>query len=317
MEHFLFAVEAVFPTACILFCGYGLKSCGVFGEDFFKQGDRLCFSFLFPILVFCNLYHGRKYAFGFGQYGKVVLFAYGVIFLSAGAGMLLAPRVVKERKQIPVVIQSIYRGNFMLYGLPFSEMLGGKACLVMATTMTAATLPVLNAAAIFQFSYYAGEKKQSWRAIFGKILQNPNIWGVLIGLLFQRADWYLPAMVESTLSDLSKMATPLAFLILGGRLRFRSGSFGKRLFCWIIFGKLCLMPMLFLPICAFVLQMERTELIPTFIFLSAPTAITTYQLAGQYEADRQLAGDVVVYSLLFSIFTMFIMIFLLKKQGWI
>lgn len=317
MEHFLFAVRAVLPTACILLCGYGLKQRGVLSAAFLQQGDRLCFSFLFPILVFWNLYHGREYAISHEQYGKVILFAYGMIFFSVTTGMLFVPRLVKERGRIPVVIQSLYRGNFMLYGLPFSEMLGGEECLVMATAMTAATLPILNAAAIFQFAYYTGESKQSWSAVFGKILRNPIIWGVLLGLMFQKVDWYLPAPVETTLSDLAKMATPLAFLILGGRFQFRSVEANRKILSWILFFKLLLMPMLYLPFCALGLGMGKTELIPVFIFISAPTAITTYQLAGQFNADMELAGDVVVYSLLFSTVTMFILIFFLKNFGWI
>lgn len=316
MEHFLFAVQAIFPTACMLLCGYGLKKKGVFTEEFLKQGDRLCFSFLFPILVFVNLYHGREYVAEIENYGKVILFAYGMIFFSVIAGMLFIPKIVKKRKSIPVVIQSLYRGNFMLYGLPFSEVLGGKECLVIATAMTAATLPILNAAAIFQFSYYT-EEKQNWSAVWFKIIRNPIIWGVLAGLLFQRADWYLPSFMETTVSDLAKAATPLAFLILGGRIRFRSVKENRKTLGVILFFKLWLMPMLYLPFCVYGLHMGKTELIPVFIFVSAPAAITTYQLAAQYEADAELASDVVVYSLLFSTVTIFILIFLLKNLGWI
>ena len=317
MEHFLFAVQAVFPTACILFCGYGLRRRGVFSEEFLKQGDRLCFSFLFPILVFWNLYQGREYIISYERYGKVILFAYGMIFFSALAGMALVPKVIPERGRVPVVIQSACRGNFMLYGLPFSELLGGKECLVMATAMTAATLPILNAMAIFQFSYYTGRGKQRWGVVLGRIFRNPIIWGVLLGLLFQRVGIYLPASVETVLSDLAKKATPLAFLILGGRFHFRSAGRNRRMLGGILFCKLLLLPMVFLPFCVFILKMDRVELVLAFIFTAAPSAITTYQLAGQYDADGELAGDVVVYSLLFSILTIFVLIFLLKNLGWV
>lgn len=317
MEHFLFAMQAVFPTACILFCGYGLKQIGIFSKEFLQQGDRLCFSFLFPILVFWNLYHDQTNQIRSGQCGKAILFAYGMILIVCVIGMWIIPKVIEERGRIPVVIQSLYRGNFMLYGLPFSEILGGKDALMIATAMTAATLPILNAVAIFQFAYYSGNEKRSIYIIFAKIFKNPIIWGVLLGLFFQKTNIQLPDMMETTLSDLAKTATPLAFLILGGRFHFRSVQNNRKILIWILLFKLCILPIICLSFCSIVLHMSRTELIPIFIFVSAPTAITTYQLAGQYEADAELAGDIVVYSLLFSTITIFLFIFLLKKIGWI
>ncbi|MBQ7084276.1 MAG: AEC family transporter [Anaerotignum sp.] len=315
MYHFLFAVKAMFPTVCILFCGYGLKKKGVFSEEFLKQADKLCFSFLFPILVFWNLYHGRNSMGNYEQYGKVILFAYAVIIFSVMAGMVIVPRFVKERKCIPVVIQSLYRGNFMLYGLPFSEMLGGTECLVMATAMTAATLPLLNAVAIFQFAYYTGKTDQRKKTVFFNIIKNPIIWGVLLGLLLQWWDLYLPQVLEVTVSDLAKIATPLAFLVLGGRFHFRSVEKHKGLLSIILLFKLWIMPLVYLVFCVYVLKLGKTELIPIFIFVAAPTAITTYQLALQYDAEPELAGNVVVYSLLFSTVTMFVFICFLKYLG--
>lgn len=315
MEHFLFAVQAMFPTACILFLGYGLKRKRILTEEFLKQGDRLCFSFLFPILVFWNLYQSRENIVDYGQYGKAISFAYGVIIFSAVAGMFIVPRFVREKGSIPVVIQSLYRGNFMLYGLPFSEMLGGTECLVIATAMTAATLPILNAVAIFQFAYYTGKANQNCKSIIINIIKNPIIWGVLIGLAFQRSNFFLPKMLEVTVSDLAKIATPLAFLILGGRFHFRSVKKNRKLVSTILLFKLWIMPLVYLLVCVNVLKVGKTELIPIFIFVSAPTAITTYQLASQYEANVELAGDVVVYSLVLSTFTMFVLIFILKSVG--
>ncbi len=317
MEHFFAAIQAVFPTSCMLFCGYALKQKKVFSKEFLYQGDRLCFSFLFPILVFWNIYQDHTRYISYGQYGKVILFAYGMIFAGCGIGMWLVPKMVEDRGRIPVVIQSLYRGNFMLYGLPFSEVLGGKDAWMLATALTAATLPVFNAVAIFQFVYYEGKEKMGWKVIFEKILKNPIIWGVCLGLVFQKTNMQIPKMIENTLSELARTATPLAFLILGGRFYFRFIEKNRKILVWILLFKLCILPMLCIPFCYFVLDMSQIELIPVLIFVSAPTAITTYQLAEQYAADTKLAGDITVYSLLFSVITIFLMIFLLKELGWI
>lgn len=305
------------PTTIVLFSGYILYRKNILTDVFLDQGDKLCFSFLIPILVFYNIYQGKQYEISYAQYRKVILFAYGVVLSSAIVGMLLIPRLIKIKEKIPVVIQSMYRGNFMLYGLPFSQQLGGNECLMLATAMTAATLPILNIIAIFQFSYYTEGDKNVWRTAIFKTLKNPILLGIMLGFLFQKADWNLTQSLEMVVSDLAKTATPLAFLLLGGRFRWRSWQKNRRLLGVILLSKLCVLPIIYLPICYFVLHMNRVELIPVFIFLAAPSAVTTYQLAGQYGADVKLAGDVVIYSLLFSTITIFLLTFFLKTLGWI
>ncbi len=317
MEYFLFAAEAMLPTACILLCGYCMKKKGIITDTFLEQGDKLCFSFLFPVLVFWNIYHGGGNDLIQGQCIKVIFTAYAIIFLSAFGGMLFIPKIIKDSRQIPVVIQSLYRGNFMLYGLPFSGILGGEECLVVATALTAATVPLWNMIAIFQFSYYTGKDRENWMEVFLRICKNPIIWGVMTGIIFQKMGVVLPSILEKTVVDLAEIASPLAFLLLGGRFYF--SSFGKngKLMGAILLYKLWLMPMIILPVAHFVLRMSRVELIPLFIFVSAPAAITTYQLAGQYDADVKLAGDIVVYSLFISVITMFFLITLQKYLNWI
>lgn len=317
MADFLFALDAMLPTVCILLCGCGLRRCGILTEAFLRQGDRLCFLVLFPLLVFWNLYDGRAYLEQGGQVGMAIGFAYGVIALSLLVGTVVLPRFVRDRRRLPVIAQAFYRGNFMLYGLPFSELLGGQASLVVATTMSAATLPVLNMAAIFQFATFTGGGGQPWRRVAVRTLQNPIIWGVLLGILFQRMDWVLPAAMETAVSDLAGIATPLAFLFLGGQFHGLPELRTARTLLPLLAVKLLLLPLLGLSVCIFALHMGRTELIPAFIFLAAPTAITTYQLAVQYEADARLAADVTVYSLLFSVCSLFLWIYLLRVGGWI
>lgn len=63
------------------------------------------------------------------------------------------------------------------------------------------------------------------------------------------------------------------------------------------------------------LHFTGNTLVPVFIFLAAPTAITNYQMAVQFDADYELASDFLIYSMIFSAFTMFVFIFLLKTWG--
>jgi predicted permease len=49
----------------------------------------------------------------------------------------------------------------------------------------------------------------------------------------------------------------------------------------------------------------------------APTAVSSFTMAQQMDGDGQLAASLVVFTAAFSIFTLFVWIFLLKQYGMI
>jgi len=63
------------------------------------------------------------------------------------------------------------------------------------------------------------------------------------------------------------------------------------------------------------LSFFERSLVLIFIFAVVPTAISNYQMELQYDADAEPAGDFLVYSMLFSVATMFI--YILRAGGWI
>lgn len=117
MGDMIFALEAVLPFVFMLACGYFLKRRGILIETFRQQGDALCFRFLFPILVFQNIYTAEMPQTGIW---RPIWFAIGVMVSSLVIFWLAVPQLEKDRRKIPVIIQSLYRGNFMIYGIPFS-----------------------------------------------------------------------------------------------------------------------------------------------------------------------------------------------------
>ena len=138
-----------------------------------------------------------------------------------------------------------------------------------------------------------------------------------MGLFFQKNNLILPDAIQTAIMDLSRVATPMAFLLLGGRFHIKYSGSKIYQIGIILLYKLWIFPLMVLPVCVYGLHLGKVEIIPLFIFVSAPTAITTFQLAEQYGADVDLAGDIVIYSILFSIITMFFWIIIQKRYGWI
>ncbi len=315
MEHLIFAFEAIAPTISIVIFGAFLRKRGLLPQELVDKGNRLCFEVLFPLLVFFNLYDSPNID---SAYFKIVLFCVGIILTAAPILFLILPRFVKNRKQIPVLIQSSYRGNFMLYGLPFSLILGGEESLSLATSIMAATLPVLNVLGVLIFSYFSedGEKPNIGR-VFWKAITNPIFTCVIFGLIFYFCKIPIPEFLHSAGKSVSGIATPLAFLLLGGQFTFQSGRKMWKSLCLCVFTKLVVMPCVYLTLAINVLGISGVELVPVFIFVAAPTAITNYQWALQFKADDELARNLLVYSMVASTFTMFFFIYFLRSRGFI
>ena len=113
MEHLLFACNAVLPTFALILLGVGLKKIGILQDALIRQGNTLCFQVLFPVLVFFNLYTTEKVDL---SYLKLIWIALAVIGVSLLLLLWVVPRAVPEPKRRAVLVQSIYRGNYKLYG---------------------------------------------------------------------------------------------------------------------------------------------------------------------------------------------------------
>ena len=311
MEAVRYALQAVLPVALLLLLGCLMRKRGLVSEHFAAEGDHLCMRLLFPVLLFRSISQGEL---ALDSCLRSIAFAYGIIAVSLLAGILLIPRLVRDRNQIAVVIQSLYRGNFTLYGIPFSQLLGGSGAAAAASAIAAATLPVLNIAAVVMYAWYAGRERRNWVQLLKGILKNPILWGVFLGLAFRPFHAALPGPLESLTASLAAMASPLAFLTLGVKLyggRVPAGQ--RRLTGAVVLFKLLIMPLLALPVAIWGFGLRGTELIPVFLFTAAPSAITTYQLAGEYGADDLLAGSIVTISTLFSSVTLCLFVAVLKN----
>ena len=315
MEAVRYALQAVLPVALLLLLGCLMRKRGLVSEHFAAEGDHLCMRLLFPVLLFRSISQGEL---ALDSCLRSIAFAYGIIAVSLLAGILLIPRLVRDRNQIAVVIQSLYRGNFTLYGIPFSQLLGGSGAAAAASAIAAATLPVLNIAAVVMYAWYAGRERRNWVQLMKGILKNPILWGVFLGLAFRPFHAALPGPLESLTASLAAMASPLAFLTLGTKLYGgRVPAEQRKLTGAVVLYKLLIMPALVLPMAIWGFGFRGPELIPVFLFAAAPSAITTYQLAGEYGADDLLAGSIVTISTLVSSVTLCVFVAVLKNLSFI
>ena len=117
MESFLVAVNAVVPFLCYITFGYVMKIKGVVKEDFLQQLNKMVFKVFYPFMTFYNIYKADASSLP----RPVMLIFCGISILVLEVILVLTvPRLVKENPRRGVIIQAIYRSNFVLFGLPLT-----------------------------------------------------------------------------------------------------------------------------------------------------------------------------------------------------
>jgi predicted permease len=71
-----------------------------------------------------------------------------------------------------------------------------------------------------------------------------------------------------------------------------------------------------LPVSA-MLGFNKLEMAILIAVFATPNAVSSYAMAQNYEADYELAGEIITLGTLFSIFTIFVFITISKLLGWI
>lgn len=69
-----------------------------------------------------------------------------------------------------------------------------------------------------------------------------------------------------------------------------------------------------LPICI-MFGYRGVELSTLMVIFATPTAISSFTMAQQMDSDSDLAGQIVVFTSVFCILTVFMWIFILKQTG--
>jgi predicted permease len=147
-------------------------------------------------------------------------------------------------------------------------------------------------------------------------VKNPLIIGGVSGLIFSVIrNWIgfeMPVIVDTTLANIKSTATPIAFLILGGDLKFGNMIKNIKFSIISVLGKIVLIPAVMLTVST-LLGFDKLEMAILVAVFATPNAVSSYAMARNYEADYELAGEIITLGTLLSIVTMFVFITIMKS----
>ena len=310
MSNFMICVNAVVPIFLLIATGYGAKRAGFIREEEVPRMNAVAFKVFMPLMCFYNLYNSNL-----SSAVRPGLIAFAVLGVLAAYALSLCYAVlfVRQRNRKGVVIQGIYRSNFLIIGFPFAAGLVGEMDLGVVAVLSAIVVPIFNVLAVVTLEAYNGKTPEIRKLLF-EIVKNPLIQGSVVGIVFLAAGIRLPASVEKAVGDLSGIASPLLLFLLGAF--FKLGGFRAHIpeLMAVCLGRLVVIPALALSAAVW-LGFRGIEFVTLLGIFASSTAANSFTMAQQMGGDPDLAGDIVVLTSALCSFTLFAWSLLFKQMG--
>jgi len=310
MENLILSFNVVLPLCLCIALGYFLYRINMIEEATQKSMNKLVFRVFLPIYVFNSIYT-TDVAKVF-DLRLVLLTVLGIVGIFCVL-MVLIPRIEKDNAKRGVMVQAIFRSNYVLFGVPIAIALCGENNVGPTSLLVGFVVPIFNVLAVVCLETFRGGKPD-YRKMLRGIATNPLIIGSVLGIVLNMLNVPLPTGVHKSVTDLGKIATPLSLVVLGAGFRFNAIRGYTRQIAICLTGKLILSPMLTVAI-GVLLGLRNEMLVPVLAVFGSPIAVSSYTMAEQMEGDGRLAASLVVLTSVCSIFTMFLFIFTLKQLG--
>lgn len=326
MQSLIFALEAVLPIILMVVLGYFIKRIGLVKQEHAKILNKLVFRVFLPVMLFLNVYNiqtvsGIKY--GYVLYAVVAT----VVIFFISIPLIMAVTLKNERRG--AILQSTFRSNYALIGIPLAESLFGAEGSAVATLLSAAIIPTFNILAVISLSIFnRNSQKVSFKKVLLDVLKNPLIISIFLGIIalcvralfvkygiaFRLTD---VEPVYKVLKYLSSVATPLALLVLGIQFELSAVSELKREIIFGVLMRTVAVPLLGLGIAYIFFKDYFTGAhFATFVAVFAtPVAVSSVPMAQEMDSDVALAGQLVIWTTVSSALTVFLASFILKSVG--
>ena len=310
MNSFALCLRAVLPAFLIIMAGYASKRAGFVLESDVPRMNVMAYRAFMPVMCFYNVYRSD-----ISSAVRPALLAFSVIgvLVAYAASWLYASRFVAVRNRRGVVIQGLYRSNFLIIGLSFAEGLMGDDSLGCVSVCGALIVPLFNALAVVTLEAYNGETVDRKKLLLN-IAQNPLLLGSVAGAAFLFAGWTLPDPLALAVQQMGQAGSPLMLFLLGAFFRLGNARKHWRELLAVCAGRLVIIPGVALTIAA-LMGFRGVEFVTLIALFGSSTAGNSFTMAQQMGGDAELAGDIVVLTSVLCSLTMFLYSLLFLRLG--
>lgn len=296
--------------AIMLLTGVALRRLGVANDKTMAGASNIVYNVFLPSMIIYNIYNSGNALsapiqfYALSLLGPIVIMVFSMLW--AGRALPLEDR--------SAFVCSVVRSNNAIYGIPLAMGLLGEAGVPDMVALVVPGMLVMNMLAVVICVSY-GKEKRSGLMLIKDIAASPVVAATLVGILLHLLPITLPPFILSALSSFSAATTPVAFIALGASFTFSSSFKHRRLICLSMLLKLIVVPAVMLSLGVFVFGMRGVELVTLICLFATPTAATVGAMVRAYGGNHVLGGEIVAFSTVSSILTVFLFVLGLRFLG--
>ncbi len=304
------AVSALAPVFLTIALGYGLRTRGLLGDDFWRGAEWLVFWVLFPALLFTKIAGVAVVWADMGPLALVILLGIG------GAGLLTAPLRATpglgrdlSGASFTAVFQGATRPNSYI-GIAAALAFFGDAAIAATAVALAVIAPLINVMGVIAHIAWVpdgavakpGGRPSALSALLS-LFKNPIVLSTVGGALWNMAGLPLPPLLGPTLRILGSASLPLALMAVGAGLMPAAVRTGGGAIAFSSVLKLALMPVLTMA-AAHGLGVDGMERAVALMFTAAPASATAYVISRQMGSDAELMAGIITGTTLLAAITL-------------
>lgn len=283
----------------LIFCGFFSAKGKLVDENGISTLNKIVLYFALPALT---LYGLQKDASPELIHDLILVFfiSLAIMILSGLIAYFLYRSEPNERRSVLTNLSMLSNSAYMGYPVVIATL--GEDMLIYAVVFVGAFNLMCWTFGSFFFGGISAIQPK-------KLLTNPSLIAVLVGLVLFLTGWRLPGFINDALSMMGNVTTPLAMFVIGARLidlRFAHLQDWKLLLA-------CALRLIIFPAAVLLLRftgLPAAVVSVLYICTAMPCAATTAMQIEMYHCDNSLASRGVALSTAFSILTLPLMLLL-------
>lgn len=324
LDSFLFSINVTLPTVLMLLLGIFLRQIKMIDDHFCQIASKLIFNIALPALLFTNIvknpadYSSQIWLLSAGFLTTLILYF---------SAEWIATRYIIARSYRGIFVQAIFRGNSGILGLALCINAYGASSIVPASVYTASITLLFNVLAVITLTKSLSTKPLNFSQLFLSIIKNPLCIGIALGLFVSKLTITIPEPLMKTADYLAHISLPVALICAGASLNFKQlkqfqqqenhSSQTHRIMWWASFGRLIISPLFAIIIGKFVFSLEPMLLGILFLMSSTPIAAASYAMVRNFGGDAVASANLIAITVIGSMLSSSIGLFILRQLQWI
>jgi predicted permease len=297
-------VNVVIPVFAIIALGYLAVRFRLYPAEGVRGLVALVNNFLTPALLFQSMLHA-DFGTAFNWYVILPFYAGAlVVFLVGG---IVAVRVFGNRpgEGVSSGFAAMFT-NTVLLGIPVMQRAYGEAAMSVVFSIIALHASVLITIAMIVMELVRRDRTPLHRALGVaaiRIVQNPLLWGIVLGVTANLLDVVLVEPVEAFFSMMSAAVVPVALFGLGGALNeYRLADNWPQALAMSLL-KLIVQPAIAWLLMVPILKVDPEQARYGVVLAAMPAGINVYVFATYYNRAVNVATNTILISTVLSIVT--------------